>query len=193
MWQCYNYVYIIIVDQLETSFATSAERATTYSGLGDHITTTSTLTTSYNQYHHNTTSVERATTYSGLGDHNITTTPTLTTSYNQYHHNITSTMSLTTSYSHSVNPHSTAVTPSLSTNSTTTTMDNNIIIGTSHSTSIAGLTVGVACSILAIGTLILILLAVLWTYNRRRSARRKQSFDVRSDPYPIHTMKEVIS
>ena len=63
------------------------------------------------------------------------------------------------------------------------TMDNNIIIVTSP--SIAGLIVGVACSVLVIGTLICISIAVLLIYIRRKSARRKQSFEDQNNPYSL--------
>ena len=68
----------------------------------------------------------------------------------------------------------TAATSSLFTTSTMT-VDNN---------GIAGLSVGVTCSVLVIGALICILIAVLLIYIRK-SARRKQSFEDQNNPYSL--------
>ena len=112
--------------------------------------------------------------------------PTLTSIASYDHHNISS-MTVTTSYSHNVNinPPSITATPSHSTNSTMI-MDNNDIMATSPSISIAGLTGGVTCSVLVIGTLIFISIVIFWIYNWRKSARREQSLEDQNSPHSTH-------
>ena len=108
--------------------------------------------------------------------------PALTTNYD-CHETTSMTTILTTSYS--CNPPSITAIPTPST-SPTMTLDNTGTTATSSSAFIAGLTVGIVCSILVIGTLICISIAVLLIYIWRKYVRQKQSFEDQNNPYSVH-------